>query len=104
MRVAQRTRDVGLLRAVGPRRRQVNRSVRFEALLLGVIGSTLGIAAGAGLAYGLIALMNKAGLNLDASDLAVTVPSVGARYPVRVPVPPLAALIPAPRAGRLTPM
>ncbi|OLE29183.1 MAG: hypothetical protein AUG49_00310 [Catenulispora sp. 13_1_20CM_3_70_7] len=104
MLVAQRTRELGLLRALGASRRQVNRSVRFEALLLGVIGSTLGIAAGAGLAYGLIALMNKAGLNLDASDLAVTVPSVVAGYAVGVLVTLLAAWIPARRAGRITPM
>ncbi|MFL6110955.1 MAG: ABC transporter permease [Catenulispora sp.] len=104
MLVAQRTRELGLLRALGASRRQVNRSVRFEALLLGVIGSTLGIGVGAGLAYGLIALMNKAGLNLDASDLAVTVPSVVAGYAVGVLVTLLAAWIPARRAGRITPM
>ncbi|NUR63734.1 MAG: ABC transporter permease, partial [Catenulispora sp.] len=76
MLVAQRTRELGLLRALGASRRQINRSVRFEALLLGVIGATLGIASGAGLAYGLIAVMNKVGMNLDASDMQVTVSSV----------------------------
>ena len=71
MLVAQRTRELGLLRALGASRRQINLSVRFEALLLGVIGATLGIAAGAGLAYGLIAIMNGVGMNLAASDMAV---------------------------------
>src|SRR2546423_858685 len=45
MLVAQRTRELGLLRALGASRRQVNRSVRFEGVLLRVIGSTLGISA-----------------------------------------------------------
>jgi len=104
MLVAQRTRELGLLRALGASRRQVNRSVRFEALLLGVIGATLGIAAGAGLAYGLIAVMNGVGMNLQASDMTVTVPAVVAGYAVGVLVTLLAAWIPARRAARITPM
>lgn len=41
MLVAQRTREIGLMRAIGSSRRQVNRSVLIEALLLGVLGSVL---------------------------------------------------------------
>jgi putative ABC transport system permease protein len=42
MLIAQRTRELGLLRALGADRRQVRRSVLTEALLLGLVGSTLG--------------------------------------------------------------
>ncbi|MBS2545833.1 FtsX-like permease family protein [Catenulispora sp. NL8] len=104
MLVAQRTRELGLLRALGASRRQVNRSVRFEALMLGVIGATLGIAAGAGMAYGLIAVMNGVGMNLQTSDMSVTVSSVIAGYAVGVLVTLLAAWVPARRAARITPM
>ena len=45
MLVAQRTREIGLMRAIGSSRRQVNRSVLVEALLLGVVGSVLGVGA-----------------------------------------------------------
>ena len=45
MLVAQRTREIGLMRAIGSSRKQVNRSVLIEALLLGVIGSVLGVGA-----------------------------------------------------------
>jgi putative ABC transport system permease protein len=104
MLVAQRTRELGLLRALGASRRQVNRSVRFEALLLGVIGATLGIASGAGLAYGLIAVMNGIGVKLEASDMSVTASAVIAGYAVGVLVTLLSAWIPARRAARITPM
>ena len=42
MLVAQRTREIGLMRAIGSSRKQVNRSVLVEALLLGVVGSVAG--------------------------------------------------------------
>ena len=64
MLIAQRTRELGLLRALGADRRQVRRSVLTEALLLGLVGSTLGLAAGIGLALGLIKLMSAFGMNL----------------------------------------
>jgi len=44
---AQRSRDLALLRAVGARRRQLLRSVRLEALAIGVLASVVGIVAGA---------------------------------------------------------
>ena len=46
---AQRQRDFALLRCVGATRRQVLRSIRTEALVLGVVSSATGIAAGVGL-------------------------------------------------------
>ncbi|MFJ6214588.1 ABC transporter permease [Streptomyces sp. NPDC092296] len=104
MLVAQRTREIGLMRALGSSRSQVNRSVLVEALILGVLGSTVGLGAGLGLAVGLIELMGKAGLNLDASQLVVkaTVPIVA--YAVGIVITVLAAWLPARRAGRISPM
>ncbi|KDN84996.1 ABC transporter permease [Kitasatospora cheerisanensis] len=104
MLVTQRTREIGLLRAVGGSRSQVNRSVLTEGLILGLLGSTLGIGAGLGLAVAMIRLMQAVGMNLDASSLQVTwaVPVVG--YAVGLPVTLLAAFFPARRAARITPM
>ncbi|MFJ4681459.1 MULTISPECIES: ABC transporter permease [unclassified Kitasatospora] len=104
MLVTQRTREIGLLRAIGGSRSQVNRSVLTEGLILGVLGSTLGIGAGLGLALGLIQLMKAAGMNLDAGALEVTwtVPAVS--YAVGVLVTLFAAFVPARRASRITPM
>ncbi|MFJ7149654.1 ABC transporter permease [Streptomyces sp. NPDC100445] len=104
MLVAQRTREIGLMRAIGSSRRQVNRSVLIEALLLGVIGSVLGIGAGIGLAVGLMKAMGRMGMHLSTGDLTVvwTTPAVGLLLGVVVTV--LAAYLPARRAGKVSPM
>ena len=104
MLVAQRTRELGLMRAIGAGRDQVNRSVLFEALLLGVFGSVVGVVAGVGLAIGLMQLMGMAGMNLSTSDLTVTwvTPVVGVVLGVLVTL--LSAYLPARRAGRISPM
>lgn len=104
MPVAQRTREIGLMRAIGSSRKQVNRSVLAEALLLGVVGSLLGVGAGVGIAVGLMKLMGMTGMNLSTDDLTVawTTPVVGMVLGVVVTV--LAAYLPARRAGKVSPM
>jgi len=104
MLVAQRTREIGLMRAIGSSRKQINRSVLIEALLLGVVGSILGVLGGVGLAVGLIKIMGSAGLHLSTDQLTVkpTTPIVGLTIGVVVTV--IAAYIPARRAGKISPM
>ncbi|MCT2593013.1 ABC transporter permease [Streptomyces sp. N2-109] len=104
MLVAQRTREIGLMRAIGSSRKQINRSVLFEAVMLGVIGSVLGVAAGVGLAVGLMQLMGMVGMELDTSELTVkaTTPVIGLVLGIVVTV--LAAYLPARRAGKVSPM
>ncbi|MEV7088371.1 FtsX-like permease family protein [Streptomyces sp. NPDC093085] len=104
MLVAQRTREIGLMRALGSSRRQINRSVLLEAVLLGVSGSVLGVAAGVGLAVGLMKLMNAIGMNLSTDDLTVkwTTPATGMLLGVVVTV--VSAYVPARRAARISPM
>ncbi|MCX4981356.1 ABC transporter permease [Streptomyces sp. NBC_00572] len=104
MLVAQRTREIGLMRAIGSSRKQVNRSVLVEALLLGFFGSVAGVGAGVGLAVGLMKLMSAVGMELSTRDLTVkwTTPAVGLALGIVVTV--LAAYIPARRAGKVSPM
>ncbi|WP_327245964.1 ABC transporter permease [Streptomyces sp. NBC_01320] len=104
MLVAQRTREIGLMRAIGSSRKQVNRSVLIEALFLGVVGSLLGVGAGIGVAVGLMKLMNAMGMNLSTEDLTVawTTPALGLTLGIVVTV--FAAYIPARRAGKISPM
>ncbi|MFG2405216.1 ABC transporter permease [Streptomyces brevispora] len=104
MLVAQRTREIGLMRAIGSSRKQVNRSVLLEAVLLGIVGSVLGVAAGVGLAVGLMKAMGAVGMELSTQDLTVawTTPVIGLALGVIVTV--LAAYLPARRAGKVSPM
>ncbi|MEV7603282.1 FtsX-like permease family protein [Kitasatospora sp. NPDC089797] len=104
MLVAQRTREIGLLRAIGGSRAQVNGSVLAEALILGVLGSTLGVAVGLGVAFGLIKLMNAVGMGISASDLQIGPDVFAAGYAVGILITVVAAWIPARRASRIAPM
>ncbi|MEV0640097.1 FtsX-like permease family protein [Streptomyces sp. NPDC050619] len=104
MLVAQRTREIGLMRAIGSSRKQVNRSVLVEALLLGFVGSVLGVGAGVGIAIGLMKLMSAAGMNLSTDDLTVKAATPIAGLVLGVVVTVLAAYLPARRAGKVSPM
>ncbi|MGA4847009.1 ABC transporter permease [Streptomyces sp. G5(2025)] len=104
MLIAQRTRELGLLRALGADRGQVRRSVLFEALLLGLVGSTLGLAAGIGLALGLIELMGALGMNLKSTEMVLNWATPVASYVVGVGVTFVAAYLPARRAAHVSPM
>ncbi|NGN62840.1 ABC transporter permease [Streptomyces sp. A7024] len=104
MLIAQRTRELGLMRALGADRRQVRRSVLTEAVLLGLVGATLGLAAGVGLAAALIELMSALGMNLDAAEMTVKATTPVAAYVVGLGVTFVAAYLPARRAARVSPM
>ncbi|MDX3748095.1 ABC transporter permease [Streptomyces sp. AK08-02] len=104
MLIAQRTRELGLLRALGADRRQVRRSVLTEAVLLGLVGSTLGLAAGIGLAAGLIQLLSAIGMNLKSADMVVGWPTPVSSYAVGLGVTFVAAYLPARRASVVSPM
>ena len=103
MVVAQRTREMALLRAVGAHRRQVSRALLSEAALVGLCGSVIGLVLGLLVAVGLGKLLGAIGL-----DLTIT-PSVPASAVVwclvlGVGITLLAAWIPTRRAGRTSPV
>ncbi|MEU8846375.1 ABC transporter permease [Streptomyces sp. NPDC048564] len=104
MLIAQRTRELGLLRALGADRRQVRRSVLTEALLLGLVGSTLGLAAGIGLAVALIELMGLLGMNIRAAEMVIGWGTPVVAYVVGLGVTFVAAYLPARRAAGVSPM
>jgi putative ABC transport system permease protein len=103
MLVAQRTRELALLRALGAGRAQVTRSVLAEALVLGVVGSTVGLAVGFGVATGLRSLFGQFGLTLD-GGLVFAADTVLWSYAVGVLVTLVAAYLPARRAARTPPV
>ncbi|MEU3776491.1 FtsX-like permease family protein [Streptomyces sp. NPDC032472] len=104
MLVAQRTREIGLMRAIGADRGQILNSVIVEALLLGVVGSVLGIGAGIGLAVGLMGLMGQMGMHLSTDDLTVVWTTPVAGLVLGIAVTLVSAYVPARRAGKVSPM
>jgi putative ABC transport system permease protein len=102
--VAQRTRELALLRALGASRRQVTRSVLIEALVVGAVGSTVGLALGFALALGLKALFGAIGLDLSSAGLVFQWRTVVVAYAVGVLITLLAAYLPARRAAQVPPV
>ena len=100
MLVAQRTRELALLRAVGAARGQVTRAVIGEAVAVGVVGSTLGLVAGAGLASVLQSQMGDAGQG----GLTFTATPVIWSYAVGIVVTVVSAYFPARRAAKIPPV
>jgi putative ABC transport system permease protein len=104
MIVAQRLRELALLRAIGASRRQVSRSVLFEASIIGLIGAALGLAGGIGLAYGLAAFLKAVGAGLPSGGLVVSARTVIVAIVVGVGVTLVSAYAPARRASKIPPV
>ena len=103
MTVLERTRELGMLRALGSTRAMIARSVILEAALLGVFGSVLGVLFGYGMAKGLVYLFGKAFL-FEISTLILSPFALVSAIFVGVAVTVVAALLPALRAGRVSPV
>ena len=102
--VAQRTRELGLLRAMGATGGQVVRSVVLEALAVGAVASAIGLVGGIALGVGLLGLLGALGLDLPATDTVVLGRTVVVSLGVGILVTVVAAAIPAVRAARIPPV
>ncbi|MFT4200350.1 ABC transporter permease [Gordonia sp. (in: high G+C Gram-positive bacteria)] len=103
MIVAQRNRELALLRAVGASRTQVSRSVLTEAFIVGLLGAVIGLAVGIGLAAALRAIA-IATTGLPNGGLRITPTAVLAALAVGIVVTMLSAWLPARRAARVAPV
>jgi putative ABC transport system permease protein len=102
--VAQRTRETAMLRAIGANRRQILRSVRFEALLVGLVASTLGVVAGIGLAQGLRALLSGFGVELPSGGAVIEPRTIVISVATGTVVALVAAWWPARKAAEVAPI
>ena len=102
--VAQRTKELALLRAIGATRSQVLGSVLLEAAVIGIVSSILGVISGVLLAKGAFAGLNAIGLNLPSGDLVVPPTVIAVGFLLGVGITTIAALGPAVRATRVPPI
>lgn len=102
--VAQRTRELALLRAVGASRRQVLNSVLVEAGVVGLLGSIAGLVLGFGVAIGLRALLAGFDIDLPEGPLVFAARTVIVSFVIGVGVTVLSALGPALKSVRVPPV
>ncbi len=102
--VGQRVRESALLRALGASKKQVTRSVLVEAFLMALVGSTLGLLLGLGLSRALAAVFRAIGLDISGDVLTLNLGTVVAAYVVGIIVTMVAALVPARRASKVSPV
>lgn len=96
--VIERTREIGMARAIGASRSQVRRIVTGEALLLGLFGAAMGVVSGVALSYGFVRAFSLVGWALPYTPpLGV----LGVAIVVAVIMALLAAILPARNAARL---
>lgn len=104
MIVAQRTREFALLRALGASRRQISRSVVFEAIVIGLLGSMLGVVAGVGLVAAIKAVMATRGASTPGSGLGLSTTAVVLPIVLGTVVTVISAWAPARKAGSVQPV
>ncbi len=102
--VGQRTRELALLRIVGASRRQIFQSVLFEAFLMGLVASLVGLALGVATAMGLDSLLRAFGVTLPQGPLVFSLRTVLASVGVGVGVTMISAVSPARHAVRIAPV
>ena len=94
--ILERTRELGMLRAIGTSRSQVRRMVRYESVINALLGTIVGAVVGLGLAVAAVSALNDEGLELS---VPVSLPIIVLIAAIILGV--LAAIRPARRASRL---
>jgi putative ABC transport system permease protein len=102
--VAQRTRELALLRTLGATRRQVLRSIVLEALVVGFVAAVLGLLFGLVIAQGLQALFKAVGADLPETGSVIKSRTIVVALLVGTVVTVIASLAPALRSTRIAPV
>jgi putative ABC transport system permease protein len=98
--IFERTRELGLLRAVGMTRRQLRATIRYESIIIALLGTTLGLLIGLGFGWGLVHAMSDQGIH----HLTIPFAQLGIITVIAALAGVTAAALPAHRASRLDPL
>ena len=102
--VAQRMRELATLRTLGASRRQVLWSVVLESVVVGLVGSVIGLFLGLGVAAGLNAILKATGVELPSEGIVFSTRTIVVSLAVGTLIALLASLRPAIRATRIQPI
>ena len=102
--IAQRIRELGMLRTLGATRGQILRAMLLEATFIGAAGSLIGVVAGIGFAGALNAIFKSFGIDLPNTGTVIEARTIIVSILVGLIVTFAAALSPALRATRVSPM
>ncbi|MFN8027492.1 MAG: FtsX-like permease family protein [Acidimicrobiia bacterium] len=102
--VAQRQRELAVLSAIGATPKQIKRSLRYEGLLIGLVGSALGVVVGAGLTFVLMAVLSAFGFDLPGSGIKIQPSAVFSAVLAGTLITYFSVVFPARRASRIEPI
>ncbi len=102
--VAQRGKEMALLRAIGASRGQVLRSILLEAAVVGLIAGAVGLVTGIALSIGLKSALSAFGIDLPSGSIVVTSGTVITSFVVGVGITLASAFFPARKASRVPPV
>jgi putative ABC transport system permease protein len=102
--VAQRLRELAVLAAIGATPKQLKRSLRYEGLVIGLLGSALGVALGFALTFGLVFVLERLGVSLPGSGIRVAPATVIQGLLAGTIITLVSVMIPARRAAKTEPI
>ncbi len=102
--VAQRAREMAMLRILGAKRSQILGSTFGEALIVGVLASAVGVAFGLVIAFGITMLLNATGFSLPTSGLVMKPRTIVLGMVVGTLVTIVSSIAPAIRSSRVRPL
>lgn len=102
--VAQRVKELAVMRAIGATPKQVRRALRFEGIVVGLLGSAAGVLLGVGFMFLLDFVLQRFGVNLPGKSLVIRPVSIIFPILLGTVITVISVMIPARRASRTEPI
>ncbi|PNE39907.1 ABC transporter permease [Streptomyces noursei] len=104
MLIAQRTREIALLRTVGASRKQISLGLLAEATVIGLVATTSGLLLGTGIGAATRAILNRTGAGFPDGPLVLTTATIATTFAIGLGVTLLSAWLPVRRAATIPPI